>query len=461
MTRALRAQNGPSDLLDRFARPGTVAAMSGQQVGLFGGPAYTVYKAVTAVRLANELSAKGVPAVPIFWLATEDHDFPEVAHAWVFNAARQPIRLDVQAPAEFAGKARPVGGIPVARFPMDELRRALNGFPHCEEVASAVEAAYHPGATLGAAFRALLKTLLGKLGLLVLDPLDPAVRAIGAPFMAEALSAATELKATLLERNREIIAAGYHAQVHLEPKTSLFFLLDKGERTTLRMKDAEFVSLRDRAADVSPNALLRPVWQDYLLPTVAYAGGPAELAYLAQSSVMYERLLGRMPVVLSRCGFTLLDGRASKLLERFRLNLADTLVPEEALKARIAQALIPADLKAKFEDTSAAFGARLDGLVASVNAFDPTLGAALSKGRAKILHQVDNVRRKTEREALRRDARAGADAAYLGGLLYPHRHLQERLYSFLPFLAQHGLDLADRIYETAALECPDHRVLAL
>jgi uncharacterized protein YllA (UPF0747 family) len=288
---------------------------------------------------------------------------------------------------------------------------------------------------MGAGFRALLKTLLGKLGLLVLDPLDPAVRAIGAPFMSDALSAAPELKAALLERNREITAAGYHAQVHLEEKTSLFFLLEKGERVTLRMKDAEFASLRDRAADVSPNALLRPVWQDYLLPTVAYAGGPAELAYLAQSNVMYQRLLGRMPVVLSRCGFTLLDGRAAKLLERFHMNLGDTLVHEEALKARVAEALIPADLTA--------------------------LGAALAKGRSKILHQVDKIRRKTEREALRRDARAAADAAYLGGLLYPHRHLQERLYSFLPFLAQHGMDLAERIYDAAALDCPDHRVLAL
>jgi bacillithiol biosynthesis cysteine-adding enzyme BshC len=461
MTRALAAQNGPSELLDRFAQPGTVAAVSGQQVGLFGGPSYTIYKAVTAVRLAGNLSARGIPAVPVFWLATEDHDFPEVAHAWVFNSSRQPVRLEVKVPAEFAGRPRPVGGIPVAQFPVDELRRALDGFPYGEEVASAVTQAYCPGATMGAAFRALLKTLLGKLGLLVLDPLDPAVRAIGAPFMAEALAAAPELKAALLARNREVADAGYHAQVHMEEKTSLFFLLENGERATLRMKDSEFSQLRDRAADVSPNALLRPVWQDYLLPTVAYAGGPAELAYLAQSRVLYDRLLGRMPVVLPRCGFTLLDGRAAKLLERFKMTVADTLVPEESLKARIAQALIPSGLAGHFDDTSADFTLRLERLEAEVKAFDPTLAAALTKGRSKILHQVEKIRRKTERETLRRDARATADAAYLGGLLYPHRHLQERLYSILPFVAQHGMDLAERIHELAVLDCPDHRVVTL
>src|SRR6266852_7035928 len=117
---------------------GAVAVVSGQQVGLFGGPAYTIYKAVTAIRLARELSARGIPSVPVFWLATEDHDFPEVAHAWVFDQARQPVRLDVKAPAEFEGRPRPVGGIPVARFPVDELRRALADFPHAEEVVSAV-----------------------------------------------------------------------------------------------------------------------------------------------------------------------------------------------------------------------------------------------------------------------------------------------------------------------------------
>src|SRR5207247_63362 len=140
--------------------------------------------------------------------------------------------------------------------------------------------------------------------------------------------------------------------------------------------------------------------------------------------------------------FTLLDNRAAKLLQRFRMTVADALVPEESLKQRIAQALIPNGLVRHFDETSKEFGERLQRLATEVSGFDPTLAAALGKGRAKILHQVDKIRRKTEREALRRDARASADAAYLGGLLYPHRHLQERLYSILPFMAQHGMDLA-------------------
>jgi uncharacterized protein YllA (UPF0747 family) len=279
--------------------------------------------------------------------------------------------------------------------------------------------------------------------------------------MAEALAAAPDLKKALLNRNKELTAAGYHAQVNIEENSSLFFLLENGERGTLRKKDAEFAALKDRAADVSPNALLRPVWQDYLFPTIAYVGGPAELAYLAQSQVIYDRLLGRMPVVVSRTSFTLLDARAAKLLARYGLALTDALRPEESLKERVAHALIPESVASLFEETSAEVTRRLDRLSGGLETFDPTLAAALGKSRSKVLYQFEKLRKKTERETLRRDARASEEARYLSSLLYPHRHLQERFYSILPFLAQHGLDLVDRLYEVVQVDCPDHRVITI
>lgn len=461
MVAALRVQNGPSESLDRLARPGAVAVVTGQQVGLFSGPAYTIYKAVTAARLARELSARGIPAVPVFWLATEDHDFDEVNHAWIFDRTHEPVQLRVESSHETNGRQRPVGGVVVEHPPIDELKRSLGDFAHADEVVAAVEQAYRPGVTMGGGFQALLANLFRNLGTLFLDPLDPAIRKIGAPVVAEALGAAPELKARLLQRNTQLEAAGYHAQVHLEEKTSLFFLLENGGRVPLRRKDAEFGDLRDRAAEVSPNALLRPVVQDYLLPTVAYIGGPAELAYLAQAQVLYDRLLGRMPVVMARSSFTLLDARAAKLLGRFHLSLPQTFVDEESLRSRIAQALVPEAVERSFANTSAAVARHLDSLRGELDRFDHTLGASLDKSRAKMMYQMEKTRRKIERETLRRDQRGAADARYLGALVYPHRHLQERFYSILPFLAQHGLDLVDRLYETVQLDCPDHRVLTL
>jgi bacillithiol biosynthesis cysteine-adding enzyme BshC len=461
VARVLEAQNPGNPLVGRFAQPGTVAVLTGQQVGLFSGPAYTIYKALTAARLAEDLNTGGIPAVPIFWLATEDHDFPEVDHVWAFDKARHPMMLRTEAPAGWQGKQRPAGNVPVEHPPIAELRSALVGFEHGEEIAAAVADAYKPGVTMGAGFRALLVKLLGGIGMLVLDPLDPQLRTVGAPFMAKALAAAPDLKSGLLSRNKELAAAGYHAQVNIEENSSLFFLLENGERVTLRRKDAEFAALQDRAADISPNALLRPVWQDYLFPTVAYVGGPAELAYLAQSQVIYDRLLGRMPVAVSRASFTLLDARAAKLLERYGLALTDTLAPEESLKERIAHALIPGTLAHAFEETTAEVTRRLDRLGAGIAALDPTLAASLTKSRAKILYQIEKMRKKTERETLRRDIRASEDSRYLSSLMYPHRHPQERFYSMLPFLAQHGLELVDRLYEMVRVDCPDHRVVTL
>ncbi len=461
MVRALAAQNGERESLRRLALPGTVAVVTGQQVGLFSGPAYTIYKAITAARVARDLTARGIPAVPVFWLATEDHDFAEVSHVWSFDGTHQPMTFGVEPPAGSNGKQRPVGGIVLDRPPVDELAASLKSWPHGEEVAAAVRDAYRPGATMGAAFHALLAKLLDGLDLLFLDPLDPAIRAIGAPFVAEALSAAPELKARLLERNRELEAAGYHAQVHLEAKTTLFFLLENGERVPVRRADSEYGELRDRAAEVSPNALLRPVVQDYLLPTVAYIGGPAELAYLAQSQVIYDRLLGRMPVEMSRSSFTLLEPRAEKLLGRYRLTLPQTFVNEEFLKDRIARALVPESVEQAFADAAGGVAHNIDCLHRELEGFDPTLAASLEKSRAKIAYQLEKTRRKIERETMRRDARAVADARYLTNLLYPHRHLQERFYSILPFLAAHGMDLVGRLYDAAQLDCPDHRVLTI
>jgi len=461
MARVLEAQNPGNALVARFAQPGTVAVLTGQQVGLFSGPAYTIYKALTAARLAEDLNVSGIPSVPIFWLATEDHDFAEVDHVWIFDASHHPVMLRTEAPSAWQGKQRPAGTFPVEHPPIAELRKALAGFAHGEEVAAAVADAYQPGITMGAGFRALLAKLLGGIGMLVLDPLDPQLRAAGAPFMAQALAAAPDLKKSLLARNAELVAAGYHAQVNVEENTSLFFLLENGDRTTLRKKDAEFAAYQGRAAGISPNALLRPVWQDYLLPTVAYVGGPAELAYLAQSQVIYDRLLGRMPVAVSRASFTLLDARAAKLIHRYGLTTSDTLTPEAPLKEQIAHALIPEAVASLFEATSAEFVSQLDRLGAGLEKLDPTLAASLGKSRAKVLYQLEKLRKKTERETLRRDARASEESRYLSELLYPHRHLQERFYSILPLLAQHGLDLVDRLYEGVQVDCPDHRVITL
>jgi bacillithiol biosynthesis cysteine-adding enzyme BshC len=466
LVKALRAGNAGNSSLDLLAEPGTVAVVTGQQVGLFSGPSYTIYKALTAVKLARDLAGRGIPAVPIFWLATEDHDFAEVNHCWVFNRAHEPTKLEMSASA--AGQ--PVGEVKLSNPPLDELRQSLREFPFGDDVARLVAECYVPGATMGQAFGALLRKLLDRFGLLQVDPMSSAIRALAAPAIRTALEGAPDLSAAVLDRNKELIAAGYHAQVHVEDSTSFVFLLDEGRRLTLRRKGREYVGggrrftteeLMERASSLSPNALLRPVVQDSILPTVAYVGGPAELAYLAQSEVIYQRVLGRMPVPLNRAGFTLIDPRSRKLMERYRLTLADFFQGEQALRERLSMALIPPELAGKVAETRTGATQAMERLTQGLEAFDSNLAKLTRKSRKKIEYQLSKIEKKVAREILLRDTTAATHEGYLYGLIYPHRHLQERLYSILPFLAKHGFELIDTIYENVRLDCPDHQLLVI
>ena len=466
LVRALQVQNPDSPALERLARPGTVAVVTGQQVGLFTGPSYTIYKALHAVKLAAWLTENGIEAVPMFWLASEDHDFAEVNHAWVFDAGCRPRKLEMRRSAA----EQPVGEIALAEPPVRELRDTLRGMPFGDEVSDLVEETYRAGNTMSRAFTELLRRLLKGFDLLYVDPLLPAFRELAAPALRKAVDRATELTQRVLDRNRQLTDAGYHAQVHVEDHTSLVFLLEGGKRLGLRRAGREYVhnsrrftseELMERAAALSPNAILRPVIQDSMLPTVAYIGGPAEVAYLAQSEAIYQELLGRMPVAVPRTGFTVLDSHSAKLMERYGLTLQDFFLGENALRERVASRLIPPALSTTMLESAAAVDAAVQRMHHDLMAFDPTLSQALERSARKIRHQMDKMGRKAGREAMRREERASRDAESLYGLIFPERHLQERLYSVLPLVARHGLDLVPMVYRAIELECLDHRLMVV
>jgi bacillithiol biosynthesis cysteine-adding enzyme BshC len=463
---ALAAQNDNSAALNKLAQPNTVAVITGQQVGFLLGPAYTIFKALTAAKLAAHLNEQGISAVPIFWLATEDHDLAEVDHAWVFNQDATPSKISIASSVVNGG---PVGGVVLNEIPLAELRAALGDLPFADDVVSQVAATYQPGATLGSAFRKLLEQILKSFGLLFLDPLAAPIREVAAPFLSETVQRVPELMGALRARNAAILKAGYHTQVHVDDDSSLFFLLKNGRRWPVRWKDGGF-STRDGSytadelgsmgAQLSPNALLRPVMQDYLLPTAAYVGGPAEIAYFAQGAVLYEKLLGRMPVIYPRNSFTLLDARAGKLLQRYDLRVTDLLDHHENVKGVLASRLVPPALSEQIKAAQTAASQALAQLQGSLLHFDPTLEAASRKSTAKITYQFGKLERKIARETMRRDEHATKDAHYLVNLIYPQRHLQERFYSILPFLAKHGFDLPQQLLSQIQLSCPDHMLRA-
>jgi len=443
----LARQNPGHPALEKLLRPDSYVVVTGQQVGLFGGPAYTAYKALTAIRLARRLEERGLVAVPVFWMATEDHDLAEVDHCWVFDREQQSQKLE----CAVQGGGGPVGLLPAERIPLEELARALEGFTWGGEVLGVVAEAYKNGATLGDGFRALLGRLFSDRGMLFFDPLAPGARRLAAPLLEDALADIGRLVELVLERNRELEAAGYHTQVRVESDSTLMFVLDGGRRLPLKRWTQAPPPER-----LSPNALLRPVVQDYLMPTVAVVMGPAEAAYMAQAAVLYRELLGRMPVVALRASFTLADERTARLLERYGLGLPDLLKGQEFVREAIGSRLTPPELGRRLDETAEAVSRQLDVLRGTMEEFDGSLVEALDRSRRKIQYQIEKIRRKAGREALRRSERASREADGLCRLLAPQRQLQERFYSILPFLAAGGLGLLDRLEAAIDPSQPGH-----
>jgi bacillithiol biosynthesis cysteine-adding enzyme BshC len=451
---ALGKWNAGSPSLELFLEPGTAAVVTGQQVGLFGGPVYTLYKALSAVALARELTAQGKPTAPIFWLATEDHDVEEVRSAEFF-AGR--ITADANSDGRPAG-LHVLSGIAKA-LPLSGAARAL------------AEKHYRNGATFGEAFLGLLRELLGPLGLLFVDPLDTGLREASAEFLARAAEAAPRVSPMLAARGRELEAAGYHAQVHFEDRhTSLLFRFEGGKRQQLKFDGSRYAAegvswspeeLAREGAALSPNALLRPVWQDWMFPTVAVIGGPGELAYFAQSEVLYRELLGRMPVAMPRSFFTIVDSRSASLMERYRLRFPDVLRDEGHVRNAVSQRLIPPPLMTTLEETEQRVERAFRDLDQQLRQFDPTLVDASARSQAKIRYQFTKNKSKIVREVFRKNEQARRHAEHLSHRLAPHGHLQERHYSLLAMLDEYGLDFVPTILANIHSGCHDHHVLML
>jgi bacillithiol biosynthesis cysteine-adding enzyme BshC len=452
---------------------GAVAVVSGQQVGLFSGPSYAFYKALTAIQIAQELSETGTPAVPVFWMATEDHDVDEVRHvSWFEHGNLLRFELPAEHPAMI-----PVGLIPLGSRIEELARNAadhLSG-PGSELVSEALRQSYRPEETYGSAFGKLFAKLFAEQGLILLDPLDARLHRVVAPLYKRALEERDALNNALLQRGKELEETGFEAQVKVTAKSTLLFSLRGGIRQAITASNGQFKSgdtawTREEAVRLaetqpetfSPNALFRPVVQDFLLPTAAYLGGPAELSYYAQSEVIYRQLLGRMPVLLPRAGFTILDTKAEKLLQRYSLCIENLWSGPQALRRKMEAASVPETLAKNFDLNKAQVETTLSSLGEQIEKLDPTLVGAVNTARNKIEFQLEKLRRKTGRALNERSGILSEHEHFLENLLYPNKALQSRELCFLPFLARWGMEGLHELQKLSGSETlREHRIVRI
>jgi bacillithiol synthase len=451
---------------------GAVAIVTGQQVGLFTGPAYSLYKAITAAACAEELSRRGVDAVPVFWLATEDHDLAEINHAaWSTRTGLAEFIL----PGNAAEEGHRVGEIALGEAITASVVTAMDTLegPYAAEVARALRESYTPGDTYGSAFGKLMARLVAGRGIIFLDPLDSRLHHFASGIYRRAIDDAEALGDALLGRSKDLERGGFHAQVKVTRESTLLFHNVGGVRQPLRRRGEKFhagaatFSLAQLQAAIAatpeaftPNVLLRPVVQDTLLPTAAYIGGPAEIAYMAQAEVVYKHLLGRMPAILPRASFTLVEPPIARLLKKYGLDFHDVMRGRQHLRVRMEMKSLPRALAGRFAADEKALRRLLAAYRKPLTHLDKTLTGALDSTERKILHQFLKLKGKAGRAENFRTGILDRHERILVDALYPHRGLQERTLSALPALAAYGPELLDDLAGVSVIGGPDVELVA-
>jgi len=460
-------------------RNGAGAVLTGQQVTLFGGTLFTPFKAATALARARTATAAGHPHAAIFWLATEDHDFAEINHV-AFPARRA---LETLVYSSIPQVPVPVGGVVIddSISPLIDRAWELIGFSDAME---ALAAAYKPGRTFAQAFSEFYAKIFAAQGLLIVDASGREFHRLGAPVLRAGIELADELHAALLERNEALEAAGYHAQVAVTPPSSLLFLIDEhtGARQALKRiapnakepdglwqagresySTDELLGVLNAAPErISPSALLRPVFQDYLFGSSAQVGGPAEIAYLAQSAVLFERILGRQTPPLARFSGTLVEPAVGDLLRRHELSI-DHLFHEDApsLAKRLAARAMPIETKKKLAAAGNALDAELTTLLDLMRAQDEGLGRSAETSASKMRYQMNRLRELAANFELQREASLTRHAETIIQAIAPDGSIQERVHGAAFYFGRYGLELAETLTTQAENPCPGHRAVWL
>jgi len=480
---ALADQNalaGASDMtfanIERLRQKDSVVVITGQQAGLFTGPLYTVFKALTAIKLAEHLRAHGVNVVPMFWVASEDHDFEEVNHTRLINREGQLVTITYAGCSPKEGK--PVGHVTLNEKISENIDQMVAALPESEFMPRLVEDlrdSYKAGANFADAFGSMMIKLFGKFGVVLINPLDDRLKAVAGEIYAGAMSNAPEFASRLLNATAQLEASGYHAQVYANAEASPLFMLDEGRRTAMTRRDdgrfylkgseksfgaAELLeTVRRCPSCFSPNVTLRPIVQDFLLPTLAYIGGPAEIAYFAQLRPNYGLLNRVDPVALPRASFTLIEKRHAKTMNKYGIKFTDLFAGFEEVMKMVVERSLDQNTATVFDETEKVFDDQLDKLNASLTAVDSTLADALKGGREKILYQLHNLRTRFVHNRGKRDETTSQQIERLFAALYPNKNLQEREINVFYFLARYGYELIDRIYDEVEVGLRDHKLV--
>jgi bacillithiol biosynthesis cysteine-adding enzyme BshC len=457
-----------------------VAIVTGQQAGLFSGELYTIYKALSAVKLAEDLRKQNIKAVPVFWIAEEDHDFDEVKKTFVLDKEGRLAKFE-NTPQNYQENL-PVGLVKLDETINETIEKLFKNLPQTEfsgETKSLLLKSYKSGETYSTAFAKFLAGIFSEHGLIFLSPLNEKLKKLCAPIFVEAIEKSEEINHALLEKNRELENDNYQTQVLVAENSFPFFFQDEdAKRRPLRRNlenskfkiqnskrefdKAELARIaRSKPQSLSPNALLRPVAQDYLLPTLCCIGGAAEIAYFAQNSAIYKILNRPATPIRHRASFTIVQRKQARTLEKYELNFKELFEGKEKISARIVEEFISNNTAETFAEVEEIINAQLNRLNKSLTEIEPTLSTNLANRKKKINWHIAALRKKYHLAEIRKNEIVRRRIESLFAALLPNGVLQERTLNVVTFLNLFGANFIDWIYEAIEMNEKEHKILYL
>jgi bacillithiol biosynthesis cysteine-adding enzyme BshC len=451
---------------------GALAVVTGQQVGLFGGPLYTLYKALTAVEVARRTRERlGRPVVPLFWMDADDHDFDEVRRVRILNRDHDVQLLSYE--TETPTAQTPVGAHRLESSVEALIETLAESLPDSEFKADALArlaSCYHAGATLAEAFGRFLLQVSAGLGLAVVNPSDPELKSLAAPLFEREVLERSESGRRVRETTEALVSRGYHAQATAAAGfLNLFYASPARFHIDTRDGNFEVAAgrpalpaeelirlLRAEPGSFSPNVLLRPLYQDTILPTLAYVAGPNELAYFAQLGGVYRHFDVPMPLIVPRASFSVVEKAQARFLERYRLQIAELRVDDEAALNRILREQSPPELERDLERARSCVSEIMQALARDLGAVDPTLTDTVRSTQGKVLHLIGELESRALRALKRKDETLRRQFLSARTALFPEFELQERQLTTLQYLCRYGPYFVEKIRESIDPERPAH-----
>jgi bacillithiol biosynthesis cysteine-adding enzyme BshC len=475
-----RLNNSPDyeALLELLSRDNSLAVVTGQQVGLFCGPLYTLFKTISAIKLAAELKRRfsEFEFVPVFWLEGDDHDLEESNHIHLLNGASEVVRVEAILTSGEEENLHPLGEI---RFDasieqvFQQVDALLTGSEFKPALMKMLTSYYREGETYSTAFAKTMTKLLGKNAILLVDSYDAEVKRILKPIFEKEFQSYPRTSEEVIKQSAEL-EENYHVQV--KPRVINIFYIEDGIRRGLEpigsgislrgtkrklMPEQIRTILETKPESFSPNVVLRPVCQDYLLPTGAYVAGPGEVAYFAQLKGVYQHFGIEMPPLFPRATATILERRIERVMEKYQLNFSDAFIDFEQVMKKALAAANPENIPGEFEKTAADVKSSIERLEPLIARVDPTLKGTMDSTVSRIVYLLQHFEEKTTTAYRRKNEQVLQQTKKFQHSIYPNRELQERVLNFTYFYNKYGEEFVELLFRELPVYAKTHKVVAI